>query len=71
MGAVNWALEVEAAAIHFGGVQAVAGVQNLMVTELERFEISGPVSASGLASDELPSNSALQLGPFEIAQLAV
>jgi hypothetical protein len=47
-------------------VQAIPGVQNAMVTELERFEISDPASASG---EELPLNSALLLGPFEIAQL--
>jgi predicted phage baseplate assembly protein len=47
--------------------QAVAGVQNVMVTELERSEISDP--ASGSDPDELPCNSALLLGPFEIAQL--
>jgi len=49
-------------------VQAVPGVQNVMVTELERFEISGPIS-SPQYQDELPPNSALLLGPFEIAQL--
>jgi hypothetical protein len=48
-------------------VQAIAGVQNVMVTELERFEISNPVSGSD--PDELPPNGALLLGPFEIAQL--
>jgi hypothetical protein len=46
-------------------VQAIAGVQNAMVTELERFEISEAASAG----EELPTNSALLLGPFEIAQL--
>jgi predicted phage baseplate assembly protein len=48
--------------------QAVAGVQNVMVTELERFEISDPDSGNQ-DNDELPMNSALFLGPFEIAQL--
>ena len=48
-------------------VQAIAGVQNVMVTELERFEVSNPVSGSD--PDELPPNWALLLGPFEIAQL--
>jgi hypothetical protein len=46
-------------------VQAIAGVQNAMVTELERFELSG-IDQPG---EELPMNSALLLGPFEIAQL--
>ncbi len=50
-------------------VQAIVGVQNAMVTELERFEISDPVFGSDTDSDELPMNSALLLGPFEIAQL--
>jgi len=49
-------------------VQAVAGVQNVIVTELERFEISGLVS-SPQYDDALPLNAALLLGPFEIAQL--
>jgi hypothetical protein len=49
-------------------VQAIAGVQNVMVTELERFEISGLVG-SPQDDDALPCNSALLLGPFEIAQL--
>jgi hypothetical protein len=48
-------------------VQSIAGVQNVMVTELERFEISNPVS--GNDPDELPPDGALLLGPFEIAQL--
>jgi predicted phage baseplate assembly protein len=48
-------------------VQAIPGVQNAMVTELERFELSEP--AVDQAGEELPSNSALLLGPFEIAQL--
>ena len=49
-------------------VQGVAGVQNAMVTELERFEISEPESGDE-EGEELPMNSALMLGPFEIAQL--
>jgi len=48
-------------------VQSIPGVQNAMVTELERFEISEP--DTGPDADELPMNSALYLGPFEIAQL--
>jgi hypothetical protein len=50
-------------------VQAIAGVQNAMVTELERFEISEPSPAMDQPGEELPMNSALLLGPFEIAQL--
>jgi hypothetical protein len=50
-------------------VQAIAGVQNVMVTELERFEISEPFPSSDQPGEELPPNSALLLGPFEIAQL--
>jgi hypothetical protein len=45
-------------------VQAVAGVQNVVVTELERFEVAGDLN-----DEDLPPNSALELGPFEIAQL--
>ncbi len=48
-------------------VQALPGVQNVTVTELERFEISEP--AVDIPGDELPSNSVLTLGPFEIARL--
>jgi len=43
-------------------------VQNALVTELERFEISEPESGDQ-PGEELPMNSALTLGPFEIAQL--
>lgn len=49
-------------------VQAIPGVQNVMVTELERFEASEPVSGDE-PGEELPPNSLLSLGPFEIAQL--
>jgi hypothetical protein len=49
-------------------VQAIPGVQNALVTELERFEISEPESGDQ-PGEELPMNSALTLGPFEIAQL--
>lgn len=45
-------------------VQAIAGVQNAIVTELERYEV-----AVDKDDDDLPVNSALLLGPFEIAQL--
>lgn len=48
-------------------VQSTAGVQNAMVTELERFEVSE--LSHGDDGDDLPMNSALLLGPFEIAQL--
>jgi hypothetical protein len=50
-------------------VQAIAGVQNAMVTELERFELSEPAPSMDQPGEELPMNSALLLGPFEIAQL--
>jgi hypothetical protein len=50
-------------------VQAIPGVQNVMVTELERFEISEPLLAVDQPGEELPANWALLLGPFEIAQL--
>lgn len=50
-------------------VQAIAGVQNAMVTELERFELSEPSPTIDQPGEELPMNSALLLGPFEIAQL--
>jgi hypothetical protein len=50
-------------------VQAIAGVQNAMVTELERFELSEPSPKVDQPGEELPMNSALLLGPFEIAQL--
>ncbi|MGH9497271.1 MAG: putative baseplate assembly protein [Candidatus Sulfotelmatobacter sp.] len=50
-------------------VQAIPGVQNAMVTELERFEISEGASGTDTPGEELPINSALLMGPFEIAQL--
>jgi hypothetical protein len=45
-------------------VQSIPGVQNAIVTELERYEVAGDKN-----DDDLPVNSALLLGPFEIAQL--
>jgi hypothetical protein len=50
-------------------VQAVTGVQNTMVTDLERFEVSSAVVPGAQPSGGLPPNWALQLGPFEIPQL--
>ena len=50
-------------------VQAITGVQNAVVTELERFELSEADPAIDQPGEELPLNSALLLGPFEIAQL--
>jgi predicted phage baseplate assembly protein len=50
-------------------VQAIPGVQNAMITELERFEISEPSPTVDQTGEELPINSALLMGPFEIAQL--
>jgi hypothetical protein len=49
-------------------VQAIPGVQNAMVTELERLDVSEP-GAAGTSGGGLPMNSALLLGPFEIVQL--
>jgi len=49
--------------------QAIPGVQNVMVTELERFEVSEAASGTDTPGEELPINSALLMGPFEIAQL--
>jgi hypothetical protein len=40
-----------------------------MVTELERFEISEASPGTDQEGEELPANSALLMGPFEIAQL--
>ena len=42
---------------------------NAMVTELERFELSEPAPSVDQPGEELPMNSALLLGPFEIPQL--
>jgi hypothetical protein len=50
-------------------VQAIPGVQNVIVTELERFDSSEPFTGDDQDADELPFQSALLLGPFEIAQL--
>jgi predicted phage baseplate assembly protein len=50
-------------------VQAVPGVQNVMVTELERYEISEAAAGADMSGEELPPNSALILGPLDIPQL--
>lgn len=47
--------------------QAVPGVQDVTLTELQRFESSEPAADDG--SDEIPPNSVLALDPMEIAQL--
>jgi branched-chain amino acid transport system ATP-binding protein len=44
MDAVNWALEVEAAAIRFGGVQALAGV-SFLIAPCEMAGLIGPNGA--------------------------
>jgi hypothetical protein len=49
--------------------QAVAGVQNVQVARLERYEIGEPLPGAKTAKDELPPHGVLSLGPFEIAQL--
>jgi len=46
-------------------VQAIPGVQSVMVTDLERLEVAENFTRSG----PLPANWVLTLGPFEIAQL--
>ncbi len=47
--------------------QAVPGVLDVTINELERFEISEPdVDMEG---EEVPANSVLELGPMEIARL--
>ncbi len=48
--------------------QAVAGVQNVAVTRLERWELVEP-AANETDPDEVPANSVLTLGPLEIARL--
>lgn len=48
---------------------AVTGVQNAVVTELERFEASEPAPSVDQPGEELPPGGVLSLGPFEIAQL--
>jgi hypothetical protein len=48
-------------------VQAVPGVQDVTVNELERFEISEP--DLDIENEEVPANSVLELGPMEIARL--
>ena len=48
-------------------VQAVPGVQDVTVNELERFELSEP--DVDIADEEVPGNSVLELGPMEIARL--
>ena len=46
-------------------VQPIPGVQNVMVTELERLEVAENFTMSGV----VPSDWVLTLGPFEIAEL--
>ena len=48
--------------------QAVPGVQNVVVTRLERYEIGEP-SPGESDADEVPAGSVLALGPLEIARL--
>lgn len=48
---------------------AVAGVQNAVVTELERFELNEAAPGVDQPGEELPPGGVLALGPFEIAQL--
>ena len=50
-------------------VQAVPGVQNVTLTELERFEISEPANDPKASTEEVPAGSVLSMGPLEIAQL--
>jgi hypothetical protein len=48
-------------------VQAVPGVMDVTINELERFEISEPLH--DVMDEEVPANSVLELGPLEIARL--
>ena len=48
--------------------QAVPGVQNVVVTRLEHYEIGEP-SPGESDADEVPAGSVLTLGPLEIARL--
>jgi hypothetical protein len=50
-------------------VQAVPGVQDVSVTELERFETSEPPADIDMPGEELPLGSVLELGALEIARL--
>jgi len=49
--------------------QAVPGVQNVRVAELERFEASEPLPSVDVPGEEVPSDWVLCMGPFEIARL--
>lgn len=48
---------------------AVAGVQNAVVTELERFELNEAAPGVDQPGEELPPGAVLSLGPLEIVQL--
>lgn len=50
-------------------VQAVPGVQSVVVTDLERLEIAGTLPITDPTGAGLPPDWALELGPFDIAQL--
>lgn len=49
--------------------QAVAGVQNVVLKRLERYEVGEPPLGVESAAEELPPAGMLTLGPFEIARL--
>ncbi|OLE45594.1 MAG: hypothetical protein AUI36_22620 [Cyanobacteria bacterium 13_1_40CM_2_61_4] len=49
--------------------QSVPGVQDVKVTQVERFEIGEPPPTADLPGEELPPGSVLALGPLEIARL--
>ncbi len=49
--------------------QPVPGVQNVKVTELERFEASEPPPSKDVPGEEVPHDWVLRMGPFEIARL--
>lgn len=48
-------------------VQSVPGVQNVKLTELERFESNEP--PADVPGEEVPAHSVLKFGPLEIARL--
>ena len=49
--------------------QAVAGVQEVQIQRLERFEIGEPALGVEDPTEEVPQHGVLTLGPFEIARL--
>jgi hypothetical protein len=52
-----------------GAAQSVPGVQNVVITRLERYEVGEPAPGTESRKEEVPSTGRLAMGAFEIARL--